>query len=383
MTTALEAHEINKATLNSVQAAIPNPLLARGKLKKAPKPKSKSKKNLASSVQQAKTSELQVIEADSDAVAGAEEAEVLDLADQLLAQLDGQLEEKEGLAVPTEPLQKSTSASSSGSAREKLHDMKEGVKDMFHSNSEDSATTDGEPKVSRQKLRKVSSGRPTFGSELIIASDSNGKSNTTRTFGSRRKRRLPLRMIAQSRLSEMPSSPGAQSSRFGSRRSTRMDIGEFSAAIGLHFQNSSSFPCSLYSAIADQANGLGLSVSSLSLAAALRGRADVVPRIKTQKETYASTRAHAADYMRSHPDDFLPFLTSDENPEGVMSPGESFRPRSILFTDLIVVQPNMGDIATPWRRPRSGEENQRSVSPSLRIPRPELIAPLAPDPSAG
>ena len=44
-----------------------------------------------------------------------------------------------------------------------------------------------------------------------------------------------------------------------------------------------------------------------------------------EKETYQSTRKHAADYMRTHPDDFLPFLPSEDDPENMMGPGKSFR----------------------------------------------------------
>lgn len=40
-----------------------------------------------------------------------------------------------------------------------------------------------------------------------------------------------------------------------------------------------------------------------------------------RKETYPSTRAHAALYMRTHPDDFLPFLESENDADGIMSPG--------------------------------------------------------------
>lgn len=176
MAELIEVHETNMATLHSVAQAVSpptsppvNPLLARGKLKKAPKPKQKSKKKdkeLATMVQQVKEDELSVVSAGvgySDAgVAGGEEADVLDLADQLLAQLDAGADEEpkptEGLAPPTQPLHKSSSGSSTGSggAREMLHDMKEGVNHLFHPNGEGSQSPkDGEPKVSRQKLRKV------------------------------------------------------------------------------------------------------------------------------------------------------------------------------------------------------------------------------------
>lgn len=180
-------HAENAATLQAVAQAVPspppavvNPLLARGKLKKAPKPKAKAKKQdkqaLQQTVEQVKRDELEVVSAGLEReqdVAGGEEAEVLDLADQLLAQLDTQLGEEApleqpsapaaGLAVPTAPLRKShsgSSSSSSGGAREALHDIKEGVKELFSSHSPRSESPPvGDQKISRQKARKVRSFR--------------------------------------------------------------------------------------------------------------------------------------------------------------------------------------------------------------------------------
>lgn len=44
----------------------------------------------------------------------------------------------------------------------------------------------------------------------------------------------------------------------------------------------------------------------------------------SQPETYGMLRNAVADYMRKHPDEFLPFLTSDaEDSDGLMSPGQS------------------------------------------------------------
>lgn len=40
------------------------------------------------------------------------------------------------------------------------------------------------------------------------------------------------------------------------------------------------------------------------------------------KETHEDTRKKAAAYMRAHPDDFLPFLPSEVDPENMMSPSE-------------------------------------------------------------
>lgn len=99
-----------------------------------------------------------------------------------------------------------------------------------------------------------------------------------------------------------------------------MDIGESSRA---GFSRSSKLihlpESSLFSAIADQVNSLKLSVcrrvipSSLDLTCAL---------LQTQKEDYMSMRAAAAQYMREHPDDFLPFFVSEVNDDAMMSPEE-------------------------------------------------------------
>lgn len=93
------------------------------------------------------------------------------------------------------------------------------------------------------------------------------------------------------------------------------------------------FP-SLFSAIADQANLLHLSVGASRSCPA---EPELTRRLtQDRKETYASTRSHAAEYMRAHPDDFLPFLESEDNADGIMSPGPpfSFYTRSYPHTDL-------------------------------------------------
>ncbi|ORY89427.1 hypothetical protein BCR35DRAFT_300610 [Leucosporidium creatinivorum] len=288
MADLIQAHESNKATLQSVAQAVspptsppPNPLLARGKLKKAPKPKQKSKKKdkeLASTVQQVKQDELNVVSAGvgySDAgVAGGEEADVLDLADQLLAQLDAgageELKPIEGLVPPTQPLHKSSSGSSTGSggAREMLHEMKEGVNHLFHPNGEGSESPkDVEPKVSRQKARKL---------------------RKEQHYESVRK--------------QAQEETAAENDR--SVQDERDAIQAGCTKLRVRIKEINPDGHCLYSAIADQANLLGLS---------------------EYKETFASTRNHAADYLRSHPDDFMPFLTSDEDPEGIMSAGEYSR----------------------------------------------------------
>ncbi|GAA5960173.1 hypothetical protein JCM10213_006256, partial [Rhodosporidiobolus nylandii] len=61
---------------------------------------------------------------------------------------------------------------------------------------------------------------------------------------------------------------------------------------------------SMYSSIADQA---------------------IFLRLEDDKADYTTTRRHAAAYIRSHPDDFLPFLPSEIDPENMMSQAEFFR----------------------------------------------------------
>lgn len=198
---AQQIHDTNKATLDSVaerispQSTAMNPLLNRSKPKKSGgSSKSKSKsgkssssssskngsdaKDMAKAVQQVKRDELAVVSSD---LAAQDEADVLDLADQLLEQLDardkddrqpltaepipiagaaGQDKENTGLKPPSgKQLKKSSSTSSVGSgtsARERLHDMKEGFKNAFspHSSPSSSPMPD-DTKMSRQKARKV------------------------------------------------------------------------------------------------------------------------------------------------------------------------------------------------------------------------------------
>lgn len=94
----------------------------------------------------------------------------------------------------------------------------------------------------------------------------------------------------------------------------------------------------MYSAIADQANFLKLSVRTRMHADTTNRLADANPRARTlqpEKETYQSTRKHAADYMRTHPDDFLPFLPSEEHPDNMMGPGKFLH--ALLRRDGILI----------------------------------------------
>lgn len=44
--------------------------------------------------------------------------------------------------------------------------------------------------------------------------------------------------------------------------------------------------------------------------------------LQGRKETYQSARTYAAQYMRTHPDEFLAFLETED--DGLMSPGAPF-----------------------------------------------------------
>lgn len=179
MTSPLEAHLLNKATLNSVESVLKaappitssssqasstgtatppvNPLLNRGKPKAAKKPNKKLKKKvggapapeLVSAVQQAKAGELDVVGAGGIDDDGKEEEEVLDLADQLLEQLDARLGEEEPAAAKAE------ASPPAGGTREKLGEMIEGAKEALGVNENGETSSNGEPRVSRQKARKV------------------------------------------------------------------------------------------------------------------------------------------------------------------------------------------------------------------------------------
>lgn len=172
-------HEHNKETLVAAAAAVSppppalNPLLARGKLKKPAKGgsagKGKGKAKIVKDVYKAKQDELEVVSAGG--VGGGEEGEVLDLADQLLEQLGGQLEDDAGNAAPppapskSEPPSRGTPLSPSStlttnsqgsghSAREMFQGFKEDLKDAFLP-SRQSPNGNGERKMGRQEARKV------------------------------------------------------------------------------------------------------------------------------------------------------------------------------------------------------------------------------------
>ncbi|GAA6034086.1 hypothetical protein JCM8097_000687 [Rhodosporidiobolus ruineniae] len=255
-----------------------NPLLARGKLKKkgsSNKTSTKSKSKAVKEVYKAKQDELNVIS--SGGPDAAEEGEVLDLADQLLEQLGGQLDDDAAAEVATSteanggskgtPLSPtSTQASSTGgSARERLHDLKEDLKDAFLPNRNSDAGGDRRP--NRQQARKLRK------AEAV----------------EEQRRQAEAEVAAEN------------------DRSVEVEKEAIDAQcrkFKVHIKEIEPDGHCMYSAIADQANLLHLSPN---------------------KEDYRSTRHHAASYMRAHPDDFLPFLPSEVDPENMMGQDEFAR----------------------------------------------------------
>ncbi|GAA5870865.1 hypothetical protein JCM1840_002712 [Sporobolomyces johnsonii] len=288
MATAEQDHAHNKEVLASVASALPptaapaiNPLLARGKLKPAKKPNSSTnkakkgkKKELVEEVRAARQDELNVVSTEDSPSAAAEAGDVLDLADQLLEQLGGHLDDEPltSTEVKPEPSHSSGTSSASrgstgsgGTARERLHDFKEDLKDAFMPNRTHEAN--GEKKVSRQQARKLRKANhfeeQRLQAEAEVAAENDRSVEDEKNAIEAQLKKLKLR------IKEVE--PDGH--------------------------------C-MYSAIADQANFLKLS---------------------EQKETYQSTRTAAAAYLRAHPDDFLPFLVSDADPDQPMSAAEYAR----------------------------------------------------------
>ncbi|KAL7339350.1 amidohydrolase family protein [Rhodotorula toruloides] len=281
-------HEHNKETLVAAAAAVSppppalNPLLARGKLKKPAKGgsagKGKGKAKIVKDVYKAKQDELEVVSAGG--VGGGEEGEVLDLADQLLEQLGGQLEDDAGNAAPppapskSEPPSRGTPLSPSStlttnsqgsghSAREMFQGFKEDLRDAFLP-SRQSPNGNGERKMGRQEARKLRKAnafeqqRREAAAEVAADNDRSVEMEKEAISAQCRKLKVMIKEIE----------PDGH--------------------------------C-MYSAVADQVNFLKLAPS---------------------RENYQSIRQNAAAYMRTHPDEFLPFLPSELEPDNMMSPEE-------------------------------------------------------------
>lgn len=257
-----------------------NPLLARGKLKKGGKgssAKGKSKAKLVKDVAKARQDELNVVT--SGGPDPAEEGEVLDLADQLLEQLGGHLEDNDAQAQPA-PLQEASTSQtpasnnalsptpshgSGQSTRERFQGFKEDLKDAFMPNR--NSDGNGERKVNRQQARKLRKAdhfeqqRREAEAEVVAENDRSVEMEKEAIETQCRKLKVMIKEIE----------PDGH--------------------------------C-MFSAVADQVNFLKLSPT---------------------KETHEDTRKKAAAYMRAHPDDFLPFLPSEVDPENMMSPNEFAR----------------------------------------------------------
>ncbi|KAK4054463.1 OTU protein [Microbotryomycetes sp. JL201] len=276
-------------SIMSGDATPANPLMARGRLKKASKPKSKAaKKSKTTPSSQTSSGILTPNFAHDNGPAVEADDDVDDLADQLLAQLDAR--DGENTASQSDQtrlqstrrqddsgdriLQDGNSAASPGhshSARDKLHDLKEGVKDALTPNhgvdgDEANLETRATPteRVSRQKARKL-------------------------------KKEQHYENVRRQAEEEML----AENDRSVQEERDAIETGCKKLNVRVREINPDGH-C-LYSAVADQVNMLGLA-----------------PR----KEDYSTVRTHAAEIMRRHPDDFLPFLPSDVNDDEMMSPAE-------------------------------------------------------------
>ncbi|GAA5895277.1 hypothetical protein JCM8208_005960 [Rhodotorula glutinis] len=258
-----------------------NPLLARGKLKKPTKgssAKGKSKAKLVKDVTKARQDELNVVS--SGGPDPAEEGEVLDLADQLLEQLGGHLDDDPTVsttapapghastsqpATPSNALSPTPSHGSGHSTRERFNGFKEDLKDAFMPNR--NTDTNGERKPNRQHARKLRKAdhfeqqRRDAEAEVVAENDRSVEMEKQAIDNQCRKLKVMIKEIE----------PDGH--------------------------------C-MYSAVADQVNFLKLS---------------------PEKETHRDTRIKAAAYMRAHPDEFLPFLPSEVDPENMMSPSEFAR----------------------------------------------------------
>lgn len=234
-------HEANTQTVVDAAAATKptpsalNPLLARGKLKKGGKgssAKGKSKAKLVKDVAKARQDELNVVT--SGGPDPAEEGEVLDLADQLLEQLGGHLEDNDAQAQPA-PLQEASTSQtpasnnalsptpshgSGQSTRERFQGFKEDLKDAFMPNR--NSDGNGERKVNRQQARKVRSTTalphpPTLSSHADGLAPRNAHSFARRTILSssdgKQTPRWWRRTTVRSRWRRRPSRPSAASSR--------------------------------------------------------------------------------------------------------------------------------------------------------------------------
>ncbi|GAA6021085.1 hypothetical protein JCM8202_003844 [Rhodotorula sphaerocarpa] len=308
-----------------------NPLLARGKLKGAggnkKKPKKQNRTDKIKEVYQVRQDEIDV--ATVDGADPAEEGEVLNLADQLLEQLGGQLNEdddgsdgartavgsgaapapasdatqsRNSLAVPSEsrgpsgaksPTPSTGSYASRGShssmsaARERLHDLKEDFKDKMLPHRHQTANDGSGP--------AHGSGEGIAPGEIPNSRSGDGE----RKMGRQEARKLRKAQAMEQQRQEAEAEVLAANDN--SAEAERQAISAQCRKLQLHIKEVEPDGHCMYSAIADQANFV---------------------KLVTERETCYSTRRHAAAYMRAHPDDFLPFLPSEVDPDNMMSSEE-------------------------------------------------------------
>ncbi|SCV71975.1 BQ2448_4669 [Microbotryum intermedium] len=353
MVTAVDASQGSALTSSSSSAPTRpesiasslNPLLARGKLKKAAPPKKKkdSKKRdkapdhskSASASASASTSSGAVTptgaasnrspQGESAPAEGDQDDEVSDLADQLLSQLEATRSASSPDATSsasstarstttpstTTSSSRTSVSSHSNSKRGKLHHLGDDMRHFLLPNSfahivHSHPTSDSTP---TDTGKDEHSGRGGF-------------------FASQGISRQKLRKMRKANDVEQIKHQAQQEVLHANDHSIeeeRQAILKGCTRMGVRIKEIDPDGHCLYSAIADQANHLRLSVRIFIHSWPKEAPTDLVSihyGTQTTKETYSTTRKHAATYMRAHPDDFLPFLESSDQAEALMTPDE-------------------------------------------------------------
>ncbi|KAM0753088.1 OTU-domain-containing protein [Meredithblackwellia eburnea MCA 4105] len=266
-----DQHNLNKAKLESLaQPQQTNPLLNRSKLNKKSTSSNSKKKNAQTKkqVQNIKSNELHLISESiqqGQNIVDHDQADVLDLADQLLQQLD-QRDAQQAAAAQSNsssvssPLPPPDSSSSSATPTTSARGFKEDMLEKLNISPHPSGS--GEKKVSRQQARKL-------------------------------RKADQVQQIRNEALAEV------EQANDQSIALERKAIDDGCKRLGLWVHEIPPDGHCLYSAIADQVNTLNLTLN---------------------REGYKSIRSYAASYMRTHPDEYLPFLETTH--DGLMSPDE-------------------------------------------------------------
>ncbi|KDE08937.1 hypothetical protein MVLG_01029 [Microbotryum lychnidis-dioicae p1A1 Lamole] len=308
-----------------------NPLLSRGKLKKATpsKKKKETKKKDNTKINPEQTVVGASTSTSSSAVTptgtgtgstksprggavgadGDEDDEASGLADQLLSQLEAtrNAASPEATSSPSSAAPPSTStpsttttsssrtsvSSASTSKREKLHNLSDDMRHLLLPNS----------------FAHIVHSHPTLDATSIDKGkdkdkDKDKDSGRGGLFASQGMSRQKMRKMRKEKELEQIKHHAQQEvlhANDNSIEEERQAMHEGCTRLGVRIKEIDPDGHCLYSAIADQANHL---------------------RLSTTKETYLTTRKHAAAYMRGHPDDFLPFLESSDQAEALMTPEE-------------------------------------------------------------